>query len=129
MSWINILTGISEGRFHNLSVRASNGVMTDILTLLGAVGGITNLTVAGGGISVSGTGVTRTLTVDLSSYLTNVQVNSAITAALATYITQTALNTALTPYFTGTQIALILTAYDSRIAAATATTAALAPYL
>jgi len=89
-------TGLTTGSFHTLRVRASNGVMTNILTLLGnAGGGITNLTVAGGGMSVSGSGVTRTLTVDLSSYATSAQVASSIVAALASFTNTVALTTLL----------------------------------
>ena len=105
--------------------------MTNILTLIGSggsgSGGVSDVQ-ASAPLSVVTSGTVRTLSINLGAYSTSVQVTAAINAALATYITQTALATALIPYFTGTQIVLILTAYDSRIAAATATTAALAPY-
>ena len=40
----NLLSGITSGKFHTLHVRDANGVFQDILVLIGAGGGATNLT-------------------------------------------------------------------------------------
>ena len=131
-TWYNLLKGLSRGAFDVLEVRDGNGVMRNILTLVGSggsggSGGVSDVQ-ASAPLSASTIGTVRTLSINLGAYSTSVQVTAAINSALTSYVTQTALATALVPYFTGTQVALILTAYDSRIAAATATTAALAPY-
>jgi len=77
----SVNTGLSTGNFHNIQLLNSSGVFQDLLALIGASGGgISTLTAAGGGITISGTGSSRTLTVDLSALATT----AAVTIALAT---------------------------------------------
>ena len=92
----NLLTGESNGAFHNLRVAVS-GNMIDILTHIAAAGGgggITGITdVTGSGlIVVSASGTTRQVSVDLSDYSTAAQVLVAIASALQTYSTTAVLS-------------------------------------
>ena len=84
-----LTNGLSQGDFTTLRV-LSNGVMTDILALIGSDGGTATLIGAGAAV-VTGTGSTRTITVDLSSYATTAAVN----ALLANYVLASAYNTAM----------------------------------
>ena len=68
MKMDTLTNGLSQGDFTTLRV-LSNGVMTDILALIGSVGGIATLIGAGAAV-ITGTGSTRTITVDLSTYAT-----------------------------------------------------------
>ena len=79
MNWQNILTGISEGRFHTLIVRDSSGNFQDILTLIAASSssGISNV-LASSPLSVATSGSVRTLSIDLGSYSTTAQVQERV---------------------------------------------------
>ena len=72
------LTNTRAGSFHKLELLNSSGVFQDLLALI-AAGGISTLTAAGGGITVSGTGATRVLTVDLSAKLESLVAGSGVT--------------------------------------------------
>ena len=72
----SVQTGLSEGDFHRLSV-LHNGDMTNIISLIGSLGGSGAVQSASTPLSISG-GV---LSVDLSSYITS----SAVNALLAQY--------------------------------------------
>ncbi len=84
-----LTNGLSQGDFTTLRV-LSGGVMTDVLTLIGSVGGIATLIGAGAAV-VTGSGSTRTITVDLSAYATTAAVNTL----LANYVLASAYNTAM----------------------------------
>ena len=71
------LTNTRSGSFHKIELLNSAGVFQDLLSLLSSAG-ITTLTAAGGGNSITGTGTTRVLTVDLTS------INTALAAKLET---------------------------------------------
>ena len=72
----SVQTGLSEGDFHRLSV-LHNNEMTNIISLIGSLGGSGAVQSATTPLSISG-GV---LSVDLSSYITS----SAVNALLANY--------------------------------------------
>ena len=90
----NLQTGESQGEFHSLKVRDSNGIMQDVIQLISGGGGggsgVSDVTSASSELTVSTSGTTKQLALNLSAYAT--------TAALATYLTQAALNTALASY-------------------------------
>ena len=63
-TWYNLLTGLSQGAFDVLEVRDSNGVMQNILTLLGNSGsGITDVQVSAP-LSVASSGTVRTVSIN-----------------------------------------------------------------
>ena len=66
-------TGLTEGDFHRLSV-LHNGDMTNIITLIGSLGGSGAVQSASTPLSISG-GV---LSVDLSNYITSSSVNALL---------------------------------------------------
>ncbi len=106
----SITTGLSQGDFHRLGV-LSNGVMTDILTLIGAGGGgsgITDVTTQSPLLTVTNVGTTRDLSLNLSTYSSTVAMNSAIASALASYVTSTALSNALSAYTDTTSLTTLL---------------------
>ena len=72
----SVQTGLSEGDFHRLSV-LHNGDMTNIISLIGSLGGSGAVQSATTPLSISG-GV---LTIDLAAYITS----SAVNAALSDY--------------------------------------------
>ena len=76
-----VTTGLSQGDFDTLRV-LKDGLMQDILTIITAMvaggGGISNIAAAGGGITVTGTGASRTLTVDLTALATTAATNTAL---------------------------------------------------
>ncbi len=76
-----LTNGLSQADFTLLRV-LYNGGMTDILSLIGTLGGwpITAIQLL---LSISGAAV---LSIDLSSYSTTAQINAAITTALAPYV-------------------------------------------
>ncbi len=81
MSNHSVNTGLSTGSFHSIQLLNSSGVFQDLLSLVSAGGGgIATLNVAGGGITISGSGSTRTLTVDLSALATTAAVTTALNA-------------------------------------------------
>ena len=89
----NMLTGLSKGTFDEL-ILYRGGSYQDLNTILNGLGGgsgaITALVGAGAAV-VSGTGSSRTITVDLSSHATTAAVN----ALLANYVLTSAYNTAM----------------------------------
>ena len=85
----SVNTGLSTGSFHSIQLQNSSGVFQDLLALIGASGGITTLTAAGGGITITGTGTTRVLTVDLSALATIASVNTALATKLETLVAGT----------------------------------------
>ena len=101
--------GITQGDFHRLGV-LSNGVMTDVLTLIGAGGGggITDVTTQSSLLTVTTVGTTRDLSINLGTYSTTVAMNSAIATALAGYVSATALTNALSGYTDTTGLTTLL---------------------
>ena len=113
-----LTNGLSQADFTLLRV-LYNGGMTDILSLIGTLGG-GPITATQLPLSISG----AVLSIDLSSYSTTAQITSAITTALAPYVlttmlggysTTTAMNTAITNalaiYVTSTALTNALAAY------------------
>ena len=91
-TWLNVLTGISQGSFDKIYIRDASGNMIDLLTLLGSLGGgITDLTSNSSELVVTTNGTTKILTLNLGGYVTN----TALTNALAAYTDTTALATFL----------------------------------
>ncbi len=70
-SWLNLLTGISQGRFHSIYIDDGNGNYVDILTLMGSGGG-------GGGIVNS-----VTLPLSISNGVLSINTSTFCTAASA----------------------------------------------
>ena len=97
-----LTNGLSQGDFTLLRV-LYNGGMTDILTLIGSLGGgpITSTQLP---LSISG-GV---LSIDLSSSSNTVAMNTAIANALVSYVTSTALTNALAAYTDTTTLTTLL---------------------
>ena len=77
-TFTNMLTGLSKGTFDEL-ILYRGGSYQDLNTILNGLGGgsgaITALVGAGAAV-VSGTGSSRTITVDLSSHATTAAVNA-----------------------------------------------------
>ena len=91
-TWLNVLTGISQGSFDKIYIRDASGNMIDLLTLLGSFGGgITDHTSNSSELVVTTQGTTKILTLNLGGYVTN----TALTNALAAYTDTTALTTFL----------------------------------
>ena len=88
------LTNTRSGSFHKLELLNSSDDFQDLLSLISAgAGGIATLNVAGGGITISGSGSSRTLTVDLSALATT----AAVTTGLATKQPLISATTDITP--------------------------------
>ena len=87
-TFTNMLTGLSRGTFDEL-ILYRGGSYQDLNTILNGLGGgsgaITVLVGAGAAV-ISGTGSSRTITVDLSSHATTAAVN----ALLANYVSTSA---------------------------------------
>ena len=91
-TWLNILTGISQGSFAKIYIRDANGNMVDLLTLLGSIGGgITDVISQSSELVATTNGTTKILTLNLGGYVTS----TALTNALAAYTDTTALTTFL----------------------------------
>ena len=97
-----LTNGLSQGDFTLLRV-LHNGSMTDVITLIGSLGG-GNVDSANAPLSISG-GV---LSIDLSSYSTTGSMNTAIANALVSYVTNTALTNALAAYTDTTNLTTLL---------------------
>ena len=95
----NLLSGITTGKFHTLQVKDSNGVFQDILVLIGAGGGSTNLTATLPLAIQNGV-----ISIDLSQYSTTTAINNL----LASYITSTVLSNALASYTDITSLTALL---------------------
>ena len=91
-TWLNVLTGISQGAFDKIYLRDASGNMVDLLTLLGTLGGgITNVISQSSELVVTTNGTTKILTLTLGGYSTTSPTNTAVTPPLASYVTSTAL--------------------------------------
>ena len=90
-TWLNVLTGISQGSFDKIYLRDANGNMVDLLTLLGSLGSVTDVISNSSELVVTTNGTTKILTLDLGGYVTS----TALTNALAAYTDTTALTTFL----------------------------------
>ena len=71
-TWLNVLTGISQGSFDNIYLKDASGNMVDLLTLLGTLGGgITDVISQSSELVVSTNGTTKILTLNLGGYLSS----------------------------------------------------------
>ena len=80
-TWLNVLTGISQGSFDKIYLRDANGNMVDLLTLLGSLGSVTDVISNSSELVVTTSGSTKILTLNLGGYVTS----TALTNALAAY--------------------------------------------
>lgn len=90
-TWLNVLTGISQGSFDKIYLRDASGNMVDLLTLLGTLGSVTDVISNSSELVVTTNGTTKILTLNLGGYVTS----TALTNALAAYTDTTALTTFL----------------------------------
>ena len=90
-TWLNVLTGISQGSFDKIYIRDASGNMVDLLTLLGSLGSVTDVISNSSELLVTTNGTTKILTLNISGYVTS----TALTNALAAYTDTTALTTFL----------------------------------
>ena len=90
-TWLNVLTGISQGSFDKIYLRDASGNMVDLLTLLGSLGSVTDVISNSSELVVTTNGTTKILTLNLGGYVTS----TALTNALAAYTDTTALTTFL----------------------------------
>ena len=86
-TWLNVLTGISQGSFDKIYLRDASGNMVDLLTLLGSSGSVMNVISNSSELVVTTNGTTKILTLNLGGYVTS----TALTNALAAYTDTTAL--------------------------------------
>ena len=71
-TWLNVLTGISQGSFDKIYLRDASGNRVDLLTQLGTLGGgITDVISQSSELVVTTNGATKILTLNLSSYLSS----------------------------------------------------------
>ena len=77
-TWLNILTGISQGSFDTLYVKNANGDMVNVLTLIGTSAGAVSSATAP--LNISG-GV---LSFDLSSYTNTTGLTSLLAGKIST---------------------------------------------
>ena len=69
-TWLNVLTGLSQGSFDKIYIKDASGNMVDLLTLLGTLGGgITDVISQSSDLLVTTSGTTKILTLNLSGYL------------------------------------------------------------
>ena len=81
-TWLNVLTGISQGSFDKIYLKDASGNMVDLLTLLGTLGGgITDVISQSSELVVATNGTTRILTLNLSGYLSSSHEASHVGAA------------------------------------------------
>ena len=80
-TWLNVLTGISQGSFDKIYLRDASGNMVDLLTLLGSLGSVTDVISNSSELVVTTNGTTKVLTLSLGGYVTS----TALTNALAAY--------------------------------------------
>ena len=117
-TWYNLLTGLSQGAFDVLEVRAANGVMTNILTLLGNSGsGITDVQVSAP-LTVASSGTVRTVGINLGSYSTTAQTQvllngkqNTLTAGASISIVGNTISFDASLWLNAVQISLMFTAY------------------
>ena len=68
-TWLNVLTGISQGSFDKIYLKDASGNMVDLLTLLGTLGGgITDVISQSSELVVTTNGTTKVLTLNLGGY-------------------------------------------------------------
>ena len=84
MSFTSVLTGEARGAFHELRV-LKNGVMQDVLTLLSddELESKIDTLIGAGAVVVSGSGSSRTITVDLADYATTASVISMLSGKVS----------------------------------------------
>ena len=71
-TWLNVLTGISQGSFDKVYLRDASGNMVDLLTLLSSLGGgITDVISQSSELVVTTSGTTKILTLNLGGYLSS----------------------------------------------------------
>ena len=71
-TWLNVLTGISQGSFDKIYLRDANGNMVDLLTQLGTLGGgITDVISQSSELVVTTNGTTKILALNLGGYLSS----------------------------------------------------------
>ena len=58
-TWLNVLTGISQGSFDKIHLRDANGNMVDLLTLLGSLGSVTDVISNSSELVVTTNGTTK----------------------------------------------------------------------
>ena len=69
-TWLNVLTGISQGSFDKIYIRDASGNMVDLLTLLGSIGGgMTDVISQSSELVETASGSNKILTLNLSGYL------------------------------------------------------------
>ena len=147
-TWLNVLTGMSQGSFDKVYLRDASGNMVDLLTLLAGAGGTVTsatlpLSINSGALSLDVSGFCTSassplsltggqMTIDLTSYSTTTQMNAAVAAALAPYVLtatlgsysttaqmNTAITNALATYVANTALTNALTAYTETAALTT----------
>ena len=64
-TWLNVLTGISQGSFDKIYLRDANGNVVDLLTLLGSLGSVTDVISKSSELVVTTNGTTKILTLNL----------------------------------------------------------------
>ena len=77
-TWLNVLTGISQGSFDKIYLRDASGNMVDLLTIIGlggGGGGGGTVTSATAPLAIDSNGV---LSISLAGYATNAAVNSLL---------------------------------------------------
>ena len=80
-TWLNVLTGISQGSFDKIYLRDASGNMVDLLTLLGSLGSVMDVISNSGELVVTTNDTTKILTLNLGGHVTS----TALTNALVTY--------------------------------------------
>ena len=140
-TWLNVLTGISQGSFDKVYLRDASGNMVDLLTLLAGAGGTVTsatlpLSINSGALNLDVSGFCTSassplsltggqMTIDLTSYSTTTQMNATVAAALAPYV----LTTTLGSYSTTAQMNTAITNALATYVTNTALTNALAAYI
>ena len=85
-TWLNVLTGISQGSFDKIYLKDASGNMVDLLTLLGTLGGgITDVISQSSELVVATNGTTKILTLNLSGYLSSSHEASNVGAGDVTF--------------------------------------------
>ena len=80
-TWLNVLTGISQGSFDKIYLRDASGNMVDLLTLLGTLGGgITDVISQSSELVVTTNGSTKILTLNLGGYTTTTALTTLLNA-------------------------------------------------
>jgi hypothetical protein len=90
-TWLNVLTGLSQGSFDKIYTKDASGNIVDLLTLLGSLGSATDVISNSSELVVTTNGTTKILTLNLSRYVSSI----ALMNALAAYTDTTALTTFL----------------------------------